>query len=148
MTETKGRQALTSSRELPVPVSAVRLWSGRILSGVVTALFLADGIAHIVRPNPVIEAFNNLGLPLRLSFGLGLMQLLLSLLYVLPGTAVLGAVLLTGYLGGAIAINLRAGQGLFPIIFPIILGVCFWAGLYLRRRGLSIPDVFEVERSY
>ena len=80
-------------------------------------------------------------MPVRLSAGLGVLQLVLLALYLTPSTAVLGAILLTGYLGGAIAIHLRAGLGIFPIVFPLIIGAGFWIGLYLRRGPLCVSFI-------
>ena len=65
-------------------------------------------------------------------FGLGLVLLACTVLYVVPRTSVLGAILLTGYLGGAVASHVRVGEGLFPVFFPVMVGVLLWLGLYLR----------------
>jgi hypothetical protein len=65
-------------------------------------------------------------------FGLGLVLLACTVLYVIPTTSVLGAILLTGYLGGAVASDVRVGEGLFPVFFPVMVGVLLWLGLYLR----------------
>jgi hypothetical protein len=74
-------------------------------------------------------------------FGLGLVLLACIVLYVIPKTSVLGAILLTGYLGGAVASHVRVGEGLFPVFFPVMVGVLIWLGLYLRdvRLRLLIP---------
>ena len=97
------------------------------------AFFLLDGVLHLMKPAPVVEAFGRLGLPVGLSVGLGALELVLVVLYLVPGTAVFGAILLTGYLGGAVAIHLRAGSSAFECFFPVILGAAFWLGLFLRR---------------
>jgi hypothetical protein len=97
------------------------------------ALFLlVDGAMKLVKPEPVVKATVELGYPEGVIFGLGMVLLACLVLYVIPRTAVLGAILLTGYLGGAVATHVRVGAGLFPISFPIVLGVLLWGGLVLR----------------
>jgi hypothetical protein len=114
-------------------------WPGRVLSALAVAFMAFDGILHILKPAPVSEAFAQLGYPLRLSVGLGILELVFTLLYAVPRTAFLGALLLTAYLGGAIATQLRVGAGWFPTIFPVIVAALLWCGLALRDprvRGL------------
>jgi hypothetical protein len=86
----------------------------------------------VLKPAPVVEAFAQLGYPLSVSIGLGVLELICLALYLIPRTSVLGAILLTGYLGGAVATQLRVGAGLFPLLFPAILGVLLWGALLLR----------------
>jgi DoxX-like family len=107
-------------------------WPGRVLSALVVAFISFDGVIHIARPAPVVEAFAQLGYPLRLSIGLGVLELILTLLYAIPRTAFLGGLLLTAYLGGAVATQLRIDAGWFPSIFPVIVGALLWTGLALR----------------
>ena len=77
------------------------------------------------------------GFPLRLAVPLGIVELVCILLYVVPPTSILGAILLTGYLGGAIAIQLPTGNSLFgEVLFPIYIGVILWGGIYLRDERL------------
>ena len=114
-------------------------WPGRILSGFVIAFIVFDGVIHVLKPAAVVEAFTQLGYPLRLSVGLGVLELVFTLFYAIPRTAFIGALLLTGYLGGAIATQLRVGAGWFPTIFPVIIAALLWTGLALRDprvRGL------------
>jgi hypothetical protein len=111
-------------------------WTGRTLSALVVAFMLFDGVIHVLRPAPVVDAFAQLGVPLRLSLGIGIVELVCTALYAVPRTALLGALLLTGYLGGAIAIQLRAGAAWFPTIFPLVVGVLLWSGLALRDARL------------
>jgi hypothetical protein len=127
------RNVMTLSDNRSGSVSAVRVWSGRVISGIMVAFFLLDGVLHLMKPAPVLEAFGRLGLPAGLSVGLGVLELVLLVLYLVPTTAVSGAILLTGYLGGAVAIHLRAGSSAFETAFPVILGAAFWLGLFLRR---------------
>lgn len=107
-------------------------WPGRVLSGLVVAFMVFDGVIHIAKPAPVVEAFAQLGYPLRLSVGLGVLELVFTLLYAIPRTAFIGALLLTAYLGGAIATQLRIDAGWFPTIFPVVVAALLWTGLALR----------------
>jgi hypothetical protein len=120
------------------PTSTRRLWTGRILSGL-GALFMAfDGTIHVLRIAPVVEAFGQLGYPLGVSATLGFIELICVALYLLPRTSVLGAVLLTGYLGGAIATQVRVGAPLFSTtLFPVYVALLLWGGLYLRDERVS-----------
>ena len=114
------------------PVSKKRLWAGRIISALPALFLLLDGVMKLVKPAPVVEATIRLGYPESVIFGLGIVLLACTILYLIPTTSVLGAILLTGYLGGAVATHVRVGEGWFPILFPVILGVLIWLGLYLR----------------
>lgn len=120
------------------PTSTRRLWTGRILSGL-GALFMAfDGTIHVLRIAPVVEAFGQLGYPLGVSATLGFIELICVAVYLLPRTSVLGAVLLTGYLGGAIATQVRVGAPLFSTtLFPVYVALLLWGGLYLRDERVS-----------
>jgi len=114
-------------------ISGTALWSGRIISGLVTAFMIFDGVKHILRPAPVVQGFAQLGFPLRFAVPLGMVSLTCVALYVLPQTSILGAILLTGYLGGAVAIQLPTGNPFFgEVIFPVYIGVFVWGGIYLR----------------
>jgi hypothetical protein len=112
------------------------LWTGRVLSGLMVLLFVFDGVAHLMKPAPVVEAFARLGYPLSASVGIGILLLVCTAIYVTPKTWVLGAILLTGYLGGAVSTHVRAGSSTFETIFPVILGVLMWLGIYLRDAQL------------
>jgi len=98
------------------------------------ALFLfVDAVGKLVKPAPVVEGTVQLGYPESVLLGLGIVLLACTVLYVFPRTAILGAILLTGYLGGAVATHVRVGSPLFShILFPVYLGVLIWGGLYLR----------------
>ena len=106
-------------------------WPGRVLSTIVVLFMIFDAVLHILKPAAVVEAFTQLGYPIRVAVGLGIVELACTALYAIPRTAALGAVLLTGYLGGAVATQLRVGAG-FSTIFPVIVGLLMWAGLALR----------------
>jgi len=108
------------------------LWVGRIISALPVLFLLLDGIMKLVKPAFVVDATVQLGWPERVIVGLGVVLVACTILYLIPRTAVLGAILLTGYLGGAVATHVRVGGPLFSIIMPVILGAMLWGGLYLR----------------
>jgi hypothetical protein len=119
------------------PASNSRLWAGRILTALPILFLLFDGAIKLVRPAPVAESFAHLGLPLALAPTIGVIELLCTVLYGLPRTALLGAILLTGFLGGAAASQLRIGDPLFShVLFPLYVGAFVWAGLFLREDRL------------
>lgn len=112
------------------------IWTGRILS-VLSALFLLfDGAMKLVKPAPVVEATSRLGFPESALTGVGLVLLAGTILYLIPRTAVLGAIVLTGYLGGAVATQVRAGSGAFETLFPAIFGALVWGGLFFQDSRL------------
>ncbi|MGH7333887.1 MAG: DoxX family protein [Candidatus Rokuibacteriota bacterium] len=112
------------------------LGAGRALSALPALFLLVDAVMKLVKPTPVVKATVDLGYPDGVIVPLGLVLLACTVLYLIPRTAVLGAILLTGYLGGAVATHVRVGDGVFPIVFPIILGALLWGGLYLRDAHL------------
>ena len=118
------------------PVSKKMLWAGLVLGGLPALFLLFDGIMKLVKPEPVVKATVELGYPESVILGLGIVLLACTVLYLIPRTAVLGAILLTGYLGGAVATHVRVEEGLFPIAFPVVFGALLWGGLYLRDERL------------
>jgi len=110
-------------------VSKKVLWAGRIMSALPVLLLLFSSVMKFVKPASVVEGFVRLGYPESLAFGIGIVELACTVLYVIPQTSVLGAILLTGYLGGATATHVRIGE---PFYMPIVLGMLVWAGLFLR----------------
>ena len=113
------------------------LWAGHILSGIPVLFLLMDGVMKFIQPAPVLEATTQLGIDVSLIVTLGATLLACTALYLIPRTSILGAILLTGYLGGAIQSHLRVGNPLFShVLFPVYLGVMLWAGLYLRNESL------------
>ena len=118
------------------PVSNGRLWGGRIMSWLAALFLLIDGVMKLFKPAVVVEATVKLGYPENTILPIGIVLTVCTILYLIPRTAVLGAILLTGYLGGAVATHVRVGEGLFPVSFPIIFGVLLWGGLYLRNNRL------------
>jgi DoxX-like family len=100
-----------------------------------------DGVMKLVKPAVVVEVTVKLGYPERVIVPLGFVLLACTALYAIPRTAVLGTILLTGYLGGAVATHVPVGDPLFAAVFPIIIGMLIWGGLYLRDGplGMLIP---------
>ena len=113
------------------------IWTGRILSGLAIAFLVLDGAMKVAQLSFVLKASGELGFSPAAVFWIGVTLLICTLVYAIPRTAILGAVLLTGYLGGAVATNVRAGTPLFSnVLFPVYMGVFVWLGLYLRDRRL------------
>lgn len=117
--------------------SNAALWTGRIMSGLVIAFMLLDGAMKLVPLDVVVTTSEQMGIPGSLARTLGVIGLICTVLYAVPRTSVLGAVLLTGYLGGAIASHLRLGDPIFThTLFGLYLGLLAWGGLYLRDARL------------
>jgi hypothetical protein len=108
-------------------VSLRRIWASRILTALCALFLLMDGGMKLFKPPFVIGSTARLGYPESTIVGIGVTLLVCTVLYLIPRTAVLGAILLTGYLGGAVASNVRAGTALFNMTFPILFGVMAWA---------------------
>ena len=110
-----------------------RLWAGRIMSGVAVLFLLFDSVGKVLKLAPVVEGTTQLGYPVSVLLGIGTVELLCLVVYMIPRTSILGAILLTGYLGGAVATHVRIGSPLFShVLFPIYVAVLIWGGLYLR----------------
>lgn len=118
--------------------SKARIWTGRILSGLVALFMLFDAVMKFVKPIQVVEGTTKLGYPESCITGLGVVLLVSTILYLIPRTSILGAILLTGYLGGAVATHVRVSAGWFNILFPVVFGCLAWAGLYLRDHRLEV----------
>ena len=117
-------------------VSNTSMWVGRVMGGLPALFLLVDAAMKLVKPPFVVEATTKLGYPESVIIGLGVTLLASTLLYMIPKTAVLGAILLTGYLGGAVATQVRVEAVVFNIVLPVILGALFWGGLWLRNGRL------------
>jgi hypothetical protein len=119
--------------------SKSRLLTGRILTTLTVLFLIMDIVFKFIRPIPpqVLQSMNQLGIQTGLLTTIGILLLACTVLYVIPATSVLGAVLLTGYLGGAISVHVRVGNPLFGyVLFPVYVGALMWAGLYLREPRL------------
>ena len=125
-------------------LSMKSVWAGRIISSLITAFMIFDAVIHLMKPAPVVEAFAKLNFPLSFAVPLGIVELLCIVLYVIPYTSILGAIFLTGYLGGAVAIQLPTGNPFFgEILFPVYIGVFLWGGIYLRDARLRALIPFQ-----
>ncbi len=115
------------------PAGKLRVWAGRIISAIPVLLLLFSAAMKLMKVPAAMQGFPHFGLPEHLAIPLGILELACAVIYAIPRTSVLGAILVTGYLGGATAINVRIGE---PWFMPVVLGVFAWAGLYLRDSRL------------
>ena len=114
-------------------ISRARLWTSRVLAGAAVSFLVFDAAIKLAVIPPVVDAFAKLGIPVALAQGIGVLELFCVALFLFPATAALGAVLLTGFLGGAIAIHVRVGDPLFShVLFPVYVGALLWTALFLR----------------
>jgi hypothetical protein len=119
------------------PVSRARISAGNIISALPVLFLLFDSVIKLMVIDPVVESFGQLGYPVSVSVGIGLLELVCLVLYVIPRTSVLGAIMLTGYLGGAVATHVRVGSPMLThILFPIYVAALVWGGLFLREARL------------
>ena len=119
-----------------VPVARTTRWVGQTMSALPVLFLLLDGVIKVLQLPPAVEATTHLGYPAHVVLGIGILELVCLAVYMAPRTAVLGAILLTGYLGGALATQVRVGADLLPLVFPIGIGLLVWGGLYLRDARL------------
>ena len=118
--------------------SKAALWTGRVMSGLPALFLLFDAAMKLVKPQFVVDATVRLGYPEGVIVPLGVVLLVCTVLYLVPRTSVLGAILLTGYLGGAVATHVRHEDSPFEIVFPFVLGALIWGGLVLREPRLRL----------
>jgi hypothetical protein len=116
------------------PGSRGQLWTGRIMSGFVSLFLLVDGGARLAGFRPYVEGMTKFGYSASLAPWVGLTLLICTVLYLIPRTSVLGAILITGYLGGATATQVRVGDPWW--LFPVMFGALAWLGLWLCYAGL------------
>ena len=122
------------------PASQKKHWAGRSISALVVLFLLLDSAVKLMKLPPAVEGTARLGYPVSLVLPIGIVLLICVVLYVIPSTSVVGAILLTGYLGGAVASNVRVGNPLFGyILAPVYVAVLLWAGLPLRDDRLRAP---------
>ena len=120
----------------PKPASKAMIWTGRIISGLMVAFMLMDAVMKSAKPAFVVEGTVKLGIPEHTIVGIGVALLVSTLLYAIPATSVLGAILLTGYLGGAIMTHVRVDDPPFTIVFAFLFGVVAWLGIFFREPRL------------
>lgn len=127
----------TDAASLGARTSMKALWTGRILSGLAVLFLLFDATGKVLRVPAAVEGTIQLGYPASVVFGLGVVQWVCLVVYLVPRTSVLGAILWTGYLGGAVATHVRIGNPLFShVLFPVYVAAFLWAGLWLRDARL------------
>jgi len=117
-------------------VSRQKLWAGAVIAGLVVVFLIFDGVTKVIQIEAVKEASVQLGLSASVTPAIGVVLLICTAIYVIPATRIFGAILLTGYLGGAIAIHVRAENGAFPVIFAATFAVLLWIALVLREPRL------------
>lgn len=121
----------------PATASRGQLWTGRIIATLLSLFLVFDAVAKFFKPRPVVDAFERLNFPLSLAVPIGVILLICVLLYLIPQTSILGAILLTGYLGGAVCTHLRHQDPLFStVLFPVYFGILIWLSLFLREPRL------------
>ena len=108
-------------------------WTGRVISGLISALLTMSGVFKCLKGEDVVKGFEHLQIPAHLMCTIGVLEIACVVVYVIPQTAILGAILLTGYMGGAILTHLRMGE---PVYQQAIFGVVVWLGIYLREPRL------------
>ena len=129
ITQTHSAESLPGSGPM---ISNAQRWIGRVLSALASLFLLFDGIMKVVKPPVVVQSTLQLGYAESAILGIGLTLLVCTLLYIVPRSSIVGAVLLTGYLGGAVASNIRAGKPVFNVLFPMIMAALLWGGLWFR----------------
>ena len=118
-----------STEQTAPSTSKAMLWTGRVISALPVLGLVMSATMKFLQPKDLVDGFAKFGYPLNLSVPIGVVEIICTVLYVIPQTAVLGAILLTGYLGGAISTHVRIGDDFTP---PVIMGVMLWLGLFLR----------------
>ena len=113
-------------------ISKAQVWGGRIMSGLAALFLLWDGVMKLLKPAIVVKATRDLGYPESDIVGIGVVLLVCTVLYLQPRTSILGAILLTGHLGGAIASQVRVEASWFNVVFAFVFGCLIWGGLWLR----------------
>ena len=114
-------------------ISKKNIWTGRIISGLVVVFLSVDASLKVLKNQLAVEGDARLGYPENTVVGIGILLLLCTLLYAIPRTSILGAILLTGYLGGAVATHVRVGNPLLGyVLLPVYIGVLAWSSLFLR----------------
>lgn len=125
-------QSNTYDSQLNPSTTTGLIWTGRILTALGVLFLVFDAVIKVMQIQPVVDSFNQLGISTGLAPAIGFLMLACLAVYLFSRTSLLGAILLTGYLGGAIALQLRIGAPAFNMVFPLIVAAFIWGGLYLR----------------
>jgi hypothetical protein len=115
--------------DIPAPTSNKMVWAGRVVSALPILLFLFSFSFGMLKPEMTAQVAARYGYPTDIMLRITIVEMLCAIIYAIPRTAVVGAILLTGYLGGATATHVRVGE---PFTFPVVVGILVWLGLYLR----------------
>ena len=126
--------AITPSAATTAPTSKKMVWTGRVVSAIPVLLMLLSAVMKLLKVAPVVQGFQRYGYPESQIVMIGVLELLSCIVYLIPNTAVLGAILMTGYLGGATATNVRIGDPSY--LMTVLLGVFVWVGLFFRDARL------------
>ena len=121
-----------SPQNVTAPRAGGLVWTGRVLTALGVLFLVFDAVIKVMQIQPVVDTFNLLGIPTGLAPAIGFLMLACLAVYLFPRTSLLGAILLTGYLGGAISLQLRIGAPPFNMVFPLIVAAFIWGDLYLR----------------
>ena len=114
----------------------IALWAGRIINALCVIFLFVDATTKIIRAAPAMQGSTKIGWPPEMVQGIGIVLLVCTILYVIPSTSIFGAILLTGYLGGATSVMMRAGMEGHPYFFPIVFGILIWVSLFMRDESL------------
>lgn len=125
------------------PISKVRLWSSYVIQGLVSIMFLMGAVMNLSRAEQAVEGATAMGYPESSVVYLGLILLISTILYLIPRTSGFGAILLTGWLGGAVATHIIHGDSAFEIFFPILFGLVLWLALWLRQDKVQMLTSFK-----
>jgi hypothetical protein len=129
-------QALSATAPVPARTGSVMLWTGRVLTAAISALFVMGASMSILRVPEAVEGTVKMGYPAAVMVPLGIVQLITLALYLYPRTSILGAIVWTGYFGGAVATHVRLGDPASQILMPIITAAVVWLALWLRDARL------------
>jgi DoxX-like family len=130
------RRAGLPSGDQKATASKKTLLAGRIISAIPLLVLLFSSVMKLIKPPEIVQEFGRLGYSESVILGIGILELACMVVYVIPGASVLGAILVTGYFGGAVATHVRIGDPFFNAFMPVLFGAIAWGGLYLRDERL------------
>lgn len=115
------------------PISKTRVWVSYVLQGLISIMFLMGALMNLLQTEEAVAGATALGFPESSVVYLGLILLVATVLYIVPQTSGFGAILLTGWLGGAVATHIIHGDSVFQVVFPVLFGIIVWVALWLRQ---------------